>query len=340
LSNKVVLLTGGLGYIGSHITVELVLKNFDIVILDNLYNSSEKSISSLEKIVGKKITFAEGDIRDKAKLEDLFSRYNFEAVIHLAGLKAVGESVDHPLTYFDNNISGSVCLFQTMHKYKVKKIIFSSTATVYGSSNKTPYTEEMPVGNTTNPYSRSKLIIENILRDLALSDKEWSVVNLRYFNPVGAHSSGLIGENPKGRPNNLMPIIAQAAIGKIPKVEVYGNDYNTVDGTGVRDYIHVVDLAKGHADSLMYAIKNRGEISINLGTGCGVSVLQLIKKFEEINNVSIPFSINPRRKGDVDQFFADPSLARKILNWEAKLSLEDMCRDSWNFQIKNPHGYI
>ena len=338
MSNKVVLLTGGLGYIGSHIAVELAMKGFDIVILDNLYNSSEKTISNIEKIVRRKITFIKGDIRDKAKLEDLFLRYNFEVVIHLAGLKAVGESVDHPLTYFDNNISGSVCLFQTMHKYKVKKIIFSSTATVYGSSNKIPYTEEMPVGNTTKPYSRSKLIIENILRDLALSDKEWSVVNLRYFNPVGAHYSGLIGENPKGRPNNLMPIITQVAIGKIPKVEVYGNDYITIDGTGVRDYIHVVDLAKGHVDALMYSIKNQGEISINLGTGSGVSVLQLIKKFEEINNLSIPFSIHPRRKGDIDQFFADASLARKILNWEAKLSLGDMCRDSWNFQKKNLSG--
>jgi len=332
--------TGGLGYIGSHITVELALKNFDIVLLDNLRNSSKKSITNIEKIINKKISFFEGDIRDQDKLDKLFSKYDIEAVIHLAGLKAVGESVDHPLTYYDNNVSGSLCLFQTMQKHKVKKLIFSSSATVYGSSNKIPYTEKMPVGNTSSPYASSKLIIENMLRDIAISDKDWSIINLRYFNPVGAHGSGLIGENPKGKPNNLMPLITQVAIGRIKELEVYGNDYDTFDGTGVRDYIHVVDLAKGHVDSLLYAIKNRGEISINLGTGNGISVLELIKKFEEINNVSIPFSIQPRRKGDIDQFFADATLAKKILNWKAKLSIDDMCKDSWNFQKKYPNGHI
>ena len=336
---KKILVTGGAGYIGSHTLIELSKAGYDFIVYDNLSNSSRESLERVEKIISKDIIFEEGDIRDKKILKQLFSLHKISSVIHLAGLKAVGESVLKPIDYYDNNVCGTIALIETMEAFGVRRIIFSSSATVYGSPTNLPINEESPLVQPTNPYGRSKLFIENILSDKFVSNKDWSIVNLRYFNPIGAHPSGLIGEDPKNLPNNIMPIITQCAIGKIPKISIFGDDYDTPDGTGVRDYIHVVDLARGHVAALNYSQSTNQLISINLGTGKGYSVLELIRTFKEVNNLELNYEIKPRRKGDVSACYSDPSLAKKILKWEAHHNLEEMCRDSWNFQKKNPTGF-
>ncbi len=335
-----ILVTGGSGYIGSHTVLELLKNNYDVLILDNLYNSSEKVIPRLEEISGQKIPFVNCDIRDKSGLEKVFSENKIDAVIHFAGLKAVGESCDKPLLYYDNNVGGTVTLCEVMAKYGCKKLIFSSSATVYGSSSQPPFNEEMPVGEgITNPYGRTKFIIEEILRDLYKSDPSWSICLLRYFNPVGAHESGLIGENPNGIPNNLMPYITQVAVGKREKLSVFGDDYDTHDGTGVRDYIHVVDLADGHVKSLNKIKDRSGMFTYNLGTGTGYSVLDLVKAFEEASGREIPYVVTERRDGDIDSCYSNPKKAENELRFKAERSLLEMCRDSWNWQSKNPNGY-
>ena len=333
-----VLVTGGAGYIGSHTCVSLLEAGYDVVVLDNLSNSSPKSIDRVEKITGGKIKFYECDILDKDKMRKIFSENSVDAVIHFAGLKAVGESVAIPLKYYENNIGGTVCLLEVMNEFNVKKIVFSSSATVYGMTDKMPLTEDLPT-SANSPYGQTKLMIEQMLKDLSVSDKEWSISLLRYFNPVGAHKSGLIGENPKGIPNNLMPYITQVASGRLEQLSVFGNDYPTKDGTGVRDYIHVVDLAEGHLRALEKINKDKGVFVHNLGTGVGCSVLDLINAFEKVNNIKINYKFAPRRPGDVTVCYADPSKAKKELGWEAKLTVEDMCRDSWNWQKNNPEGY-
>ena len=339
MSKNLILVTGGAGFIGTHILVELIKANYEVLVLDNFSNSSIHSISQVEKITGTHINYIHGDIRDKNILKQLFSLHKISSVIHLAGLKAVGESVLKPIDYYDNNVCGTITLIETMEAFGVRRIIFSSSATVYGSPTNLPINEESPLVQPTNPYGRSKLFIENILSDKFVSNKDWSIVNLRYFNPIGAHPSGLIGEDPKNLPNNIMPIITQCAIGKIPKISIFGDDYDTPDGTGVRDYIHVVDLARGHVAALNYSQSTNQLISINLGTGKGYSVLELIRTFKEVNNLELNYEIKPRRKGDVSACYSDPSLAKKILKWEAHHNLEEMCRDSWNFQKKNPTGF-
>jgi UDP-glucose 4-epimerase len=346
-----ILVTGGTGYIGSHTVVELLKNGYKVVILDNLCNSSPKVIDHILKIVHPNIqlTFIKGDIRDTKKLDQLFKDYLFEGVIHFAGLKAVGQSVSNPITYYDNNVHGSLCLIQAMHKANVKSIVFSSSATVYGEDATAPYEESMPRGKTTNPYSTSKAMIEKILSDQCIADNQWCVAHLRYFNPIGAHKSGLIGEDPKGIPNNLLPYITQVAIGKRKKLSVFGADYPTPDGTGIRDYIHVVDVAKGHLKAFkkIQPIENnrqkhkqgKGESIWNLGTGQGYSVLDVISAFHRISGVNIPYTIKPRRGGDLAAFWADANKAKQELNWQAQLTLEDMLTDSWNWQQSNPHGY-
>lgn len=333
-----ILVTGGAGYIGSHTCVELLQAGYEIVVFDNFSNSSAVPLQRIETITGKKAPFVEGDVRSLENLSAAFEAFPIEAVIHFAGLKAVGESVKEPLRYFDNNIAGALCLLQTMEKFNCRSIVFSSSATVYGNPHTTPIREDFPL-SATNPYGRSKLIIEDILGDLSASDPSWRIARLRYFNPVGAHPSGLIGEDPLGIPNNLMPYIAQVAVGKRERLNVFGNDYDTPDGTGVRDYIHVVDLARGHLSALETLKKNGGLLTVNLGTGRGYSVLDMVRAFEKASGRRIPFTIAARRPGDVAQCFADPSLAKSLLGWEATCDLERMCADTWRWQSMNPDGY-
>ncbi|MCX8075017.1 MAG: UDP-glucose 4-epimerase GalE [Clostridia bacterium] len=333
-----ILVTGGAGYIGSHTCVELLNAGQDIIILDNFSNSKEESLNRIRKITGKDFKFYKVDLLDKNGIENIFAENSIDSVIHFAGLKAVGESVSKPIEYYTNNISGSLNLFELMKKYNVKKLVFSSSATVYGDPKKVPITEDMPL-STTNPYGTTKLFIEQILKDLYVSDNSWAISILRYFNPIGAHESGLIGEDPQGIPNNLMPFISKVAIGKLEKLTVFGNDYNTHDGTGVRDYIHVVDLSKGHLKALEKLNKEQKGIFIhNLGTGTGYSVLDMINAFEKVNNIKINYVISSRRPGDIAACFADPTKAQMELNWKAEKNIEDMCRDSWNFEQKNPKG--
>ena len=334
-----ILITGGCGYIGSHTCIEMLKAGYDIVVVDNYYNSKPEALNRIKELSGKEFPFYECDIRDAEGLRRVFRENKIEAVIHFAGLKAVGESVRIPLTYFDNNVNGTVVLCQVMAEMGCKRIIFSSSATVYGSENPSPLQETMPVGAVTNPYGRTKFMIECILSDLCVSDPEWSVVLLRYFNPIGAHESGRIGEDPNGIPNNLMPYISQVAIGKLKQLSVFGNDYNTPDGTGVRDYIHVVDLAVGHVKAVDYALKHVGVEAINLGTGVGYSVLDLVNAFIKANGVDVPYVIGPRRSGDVDTCYSDPAKAAALLGWKAEKNVEDMCRDTWRWQSQNPKGY-
>ncbi len=333
-----ILVTGGAGYIGSHTCIEMIKAGYDVVVVDNLDNSNREALSRAEKIAGKPIKFYEADVRDREALESIFKENKIEAVIHFAGLKAVGESVEKPIEYYDNNLINTIVLLETMRKYNVKKFVFSSSATVYGLSKEMPLKEGMPI-SAINPYGRTKLFIEEILRDVYVADNSWSVAILRYFNPIGAHESGMIGEDPKGIPNNLMPYIAQVAVGRREKLHVFGNDYNTVDGTGVRDYIHVCDLAAGHVKAVDWVLENNKCDEFNLGTGKGTSVLQLRSAFEKASGVEIPYVIDPRRPGDPDEVYADASKAKKVLGWEAKLGIDEMCRDSWNWQKNNPNGY-
>ncbi len=333
-----ILLTGGAGFIGSHTYVELFNAGHEAVIVDNFYNASERVLERLETITGKTVTCYNVDVCDEAKLDEVFSKHDFDAVIHFAGYKAVGESVAKPLEYYHNNLESTIVLCNVMRKHNVKRIVFSSSATVYGMAEKMPLVETMPTG-CTNPYGWTKYMNEQILRDVAVANPEWAVALLRYFNPIGAHESGLIGEDPVGIPNNLMPYITQVASGKREKLSVFGNDYATHDGTGVRDYIHVVDLAKGHVAACEYLDKNSGCDVFNLGTGIGYSVLDLVNTFGKVNGIEIPYAIVDRRPGDVAQCYADAGKAKEKLGWTAKKTLEDMCRDSWRWQSTNPNGY-
>lgn len=333
-----ILITGGAGFIGSHTCVEMLNSGKDVVVIDNLDNSSAESLKRVEKITGKRISFYENDVCDKEALRKIFKNESIEAVIHFAGLKAVGESVREPIRYYDNNLISTLSLIEVMNEFGVKKIVFSSSATVYGVAKTMPLKEGMPTG-AINPYGRTKLFIEEILKDLYVADKQWCIALLRYFNPIGAHKSGLIGEDPKGIPNNLMPYISQVAVGKLEKLHVFGNDYKTVDGTGVRDYIHVVDLAVGHVKAIDWALNNTGCEAINLGTGNGVSVLQLRDAFVKATGVDIPYVIDPRRPGDPDEVYADAAKAKEMLGWEAKYGIEEMCEDTWRWQKNNPDGY-
>ena len=333
-----ILITGGAGYIGSHTCIELVKSGHDIIVVDNLRNSKKESLTRVEKIIGKPVKFYEADVRDKEALRKIFKENKIEAAIHFAGLKAVGESAKIPMEYYENNLDSTFVLCDVMAEFGVKKLVFSSSATVYGMSKTMPLVETMPLG-AINPYGRTKYFIEEILRDLYASDNEWSIALLRYFNPIGAHESGLIGEDPRGIPNNLMPYISQVAVGKLEKLRVFGNDYNTVDGTGVRDYIHVVDLADGHVKAVNWTLKNEGCEAINLGTGNGCSVLQLKDAFQEASGITIPFEIVERRPGDPDEVYANADKANSLLGWEAKRSIAEMCRDTWNWQKNNPNGY-
>lgn len=334
-----VLLTGGAGYIGSHTAVECLQAGHEVVVFDNLSNSSLTSLERVSQITGKQVEFIQGDIRDGAALRALFATHDIDTVVHFAGLKAVGESVEKPLHYYDNNITGSIVLLKAMSESGVFSIVFSSSATVYGDPASVPITEDFPL-SATNPYGRSKLFIEEMLRDMARANAEIKVALLRYFNPVGAHLSGLIGEDPRGIPNNLMPYIAQVAVGRRPYLQVFGNDYPTPDGTGVRDYIHVVDLARGHVAALNYLQQSPGGVNTwNLGTGMGVSVLDMVKAFEQASGKKVPYQIAPRRPGDVAQCWADPTRAAQDLHWRAEFGLEQMCADTWRWQQMNPEGY-
>ena len=326
-----ILLTGGAGFIGSHTAVEMTQAGHDVVIFDNFCNSDATVLDRLETILGKRLAFEEGDIRDYDRIRDVLEKHQIEAVVHFAGLKAVGESCEKPLEYFDNNITGTLVLLQAMKSLGIKRIIFSSSATVYGTPQYLPLDEKHPL-SVTNPYGRTKLQVEEILSDLCASDAEWSAVCLRYFNPIGAHESGLIGENPRGIPNNLLPYVARVAAGQLEALQVFGNDYDTPDGTGVRDYIHVVDLAKGHVLAAQYALTHTGWIAINLGTGIGYSVLDIVKAYEKACGKPVPYKIVARRPGDVASNWADPKLAKELLGWEAQYTLQDMCEHSWNFQ--------
>ncbi len=334
-----ILITGGCGYIGSHTCVELLESGHDIVVLDNYYNSNPEALKRVKELTGKDFPFYECDIRDAEGLSRIFEAHTIDVVIHFAGLKAVGESVQKPLEYFDNNVNGTLVLCGVMRRYGCKRMVFSSSATVYGMNNPSPLNETMPVGAVTNPYGRTKYMIECILQDLCVSDPQWSVVLLRYFNPIGAHKSGRIGENPNGIPNNLMPYIAQVAVGKREKLSVFGDDYDTPDGSGVRDYIHVVDLARGHVCAVEYALGHTGAEAVNLGTGNGVSVLELVHTFERVNGVPVPYVIAPRRDGDVATCYSNPAKAKELLGWEAEFNVDDMCRDTWRWQSANPDGY-
>lgn len=334
-----ILITGGSGYIGSHTCVELLNRGRDIVVLDNFYNSNPEALKRVRELTGKEFPFYECDIRDAEGLRRIFKAHDIDVVIHFAGLKAVGESVQKPLEYFDNNVNGTLVLCDVMREFGCKRMVFSSSATVYGMANPSPLNETMSVGAVTNPYGRTKYMIECILQDLCVSDPEWSVVLLRYFNPIGAHESGRIGENPNGIPNNLMPYISQVAVGKREVLSVFGDDYDTPDGSGVRDYIHVVDLACGHVCAVDYAMTHTGAEPINLGTGNGVSVLELVKTFEQVNGVPVPYKIAPRRDGDIATCYSDPAKAKALLGWVAERNVEDMCRDTWRWQSQNPNGY-
>lgn len=336
--NLNILVTGGTGYIGSHTVIKLLENNYDVVILDNLSNSQPEVLNRIEAITRRRPKFVFGDVRDANALRNLFKEYPIDAVIHFAGLKAVGESVDQPLMYFDNNISGTIALLQVMAFAGVKKLVFSSSATVYGDPELVPISESSHL-NVTNPYGRSKLFVEGILRDLSASDASWNIATLRYFNPVGGHISGLMGEDPTGIPNNLMPFISQVAIGKRKKLQVFGGDYPTPDGTGVRDYIHVEDLALGHLAALSALIKSQGVLTVNLGTGKGYSVLEIIKAFERASGKIIPYEVISRRSGDIANCYADPALAKLTLGWEARFDIDRMCEDTWRWQSMNPNGY-
>ncbi len=334
-----ILVTGGAGYIGSHTCVELLNAGYDIVVLDNFSNSKKEVLNRITELTGKHFPFYKIDIRNSEQMAKMFQQENIEAVIHFAGLKAVGESCEKPLEYYDNNVSGTVKLLQVMRTFGCKKFVFSSSATVYGGENVSPLKEDMKTGGVTNPYGRTKLMIENILADLYASDKEWSIERLRYFNPIGAHESGRIGEDPSGIPNNLMPYITQVAVGKRPYLNVFGDDYDTHDGTGVRDYIHVVDLAKGHIVAVEQALKETGLFTYNLGTGVGYSVLDVVKAFEKASGQKIEYKICPRRPGDIATCYSDPSKALECLGWKTAFDLERMCEDSWRWQKNNPKGY-
>lgn len=333
-----ILVTGGAGYIGSHTCVELLNEGYDVVVVDNLSNSSEKSLERVEKITGKRVTFYKADLLDKDTMEEIFDREVIDCVIHFAGLKAVGESVQKPLEYYYNNVTGTLILCDVMRNHGVKNIVFSSSATVYGNPKTVPIREDFPL-SVTNPYGRTKLMLEEILQDLHTADKEWNVILLRYFNPIGAHESGLIGENPKGIPNNLMPYITQVAVGKLEQLGVFGDDYDTPDGTGVRDYIHVVDLAIGHVKAIKKLDDKEGVNIYNLGTGKGYSVLDMVKSFEQASGKKIKYEIKPRRAGDIATCYADPKKAKAELLWEATRDLMKMCEDSWRWQSNNPNGY-
>jgi len=335
-----ILVTGGAGYIGSHTCIELLSAGYTPIVLDNLCNSSTVSLDRVEQITGKKVTFIEGDIRDPKTLDDTFSKYDIYGVIHFAGLKAVGESVAKPFMYYDNNIAGSICLFNAMNRNNVKRIIFSSSATVYGDPASVPIEENFAV-SATNPYGRSKLHLEEILRDIYVSDKEWNIGLLRYFNPVGAHPSGLIGEDPNDIPNNLMPYISGVAVGRYEQLSVFGDDYNTVDGTGVRDYIHVVDLAKGHVKALQAfeSPKVDNIYTVNLGTGIGYSVLEMVNAFAKASGKEVAYKIVERRPGDIACCYANPALAKSLLDWQAENGIQEMCDDTWRWQSNNPLGY-
>lgn len=332
-----ILVTGGAGFIGSHTCVELLENGYEVVIVDNFINSKPEALNRIKQITGKDFKFYEADLLDKAAVETIFKENKIDAVIHFAGLKAVGESVAQPIRYYHNNITGTLILCQVMQEAGVRKIVFSSSATVYGSPKTVPIREDFPL-HTTNPYGSTKLMIENILQDIFVADNEWSVALLRYFNPIGAHKSGLIGEDPNGIPNNLMPYIAQVAAGKLEVLSVFGDDYDTKDGTGVRDYIHVVDLAQGHIKAVEKVLGGSGVDAYNLGTGIGYSVLDMVHAFETANNVKVNYKIAPRRPGDIAVCFADPKKAKELLGWQAQFGIEDMCRDSWNFVKQNPNG--
>lgn len=335
-----ILLAGGAGYIGSHTAVELLNAGYDVVIADNYSNSCPEAVARVEKITGKTVAAYEVDIKDTDKLENVFKENEIDAVIHFAGLKAVGESVEKPILYYRNNIDTTLSLLECMKKYNVNKIIFSSSATVYGEENKVPYTEEMPRGTCTNPYGWTKLMMEQILEDAAKADDKLSVVLLRYFNPIGAHSSGLIGEDPQGIPNNLMPYVAQVAVGRREKLTIFGNDYPTPDGTCRRDYIHVVDLAIGHVKAIEYAEKNPAGVEIfNLGTGTPYSVTEIVNTFEQVNSLTVNHVYGARRAGDLPESYANADKALKVLGWKTERNLQDMCRDTWNWQKNNPNGY-
>jgi len=333
-----ILVTGGAGYIGSHTSILLIEAGYEVVIFDNFSNSSKESINRVEKIVNRPIPLIEGDIRNRDDLREVFKNYKIDAVIHFAGLKAVGESVSQPLRYYDNNVSGTIVLCEVMGEYGCKSIVFSSSATVYGDPHTTPIKEDFPL-SATNPYGRSKLFIEEILREVFIADNEWRVVLLRYFNPVGAYKSGTIGEDPSDIPNNLMPFIAQTAVGKRDFLQVFGDDYDTHDGTGVRDYIHVMDLADGHLKAIEKIKTFNKVMTINLGTGKGYSVLDVLKAYEEASGKKIPYKIVPRREGDITKNYADSTYAKEILGWEAKRDMKEMCIDSWRWQSQNPNGY-
>ncbi|GAB1369805.1 UDP-glucose 4-epimerase GalE [Azonexus hydrophilus] len=332
-----ILVTGGTGYIGSHTVVELLAAGKDVLILDNYANSSPKVLERIAKISGRAPAFREGDIRDADGLRALFAAHRIEAVIHFAGLKAVGESVEQPLTYYDNNVNGTLCLLQAMRQAGVRRLVFSSSATVYGDPHRVPIREDFPL-QATNPYGRSKLMVEEMLRDLQRAEADWQIAILRYFNPVGAHPSGLIGENPNGIPNNLMPFVAQVAVGKRAQLSVFGNDYPTPDGTGVRDYIHVVDLAQGHLAALAALARSGQSLTVNLGTGQGYSVLDMVRAFEAASGRPVPYQIVARRAGDIATCYADPQLAGELLGWQARRGIGEMCADAWRWQSKNPDG--
>jgi UDP-glucose 4-epimerase len=333
-----ILVTGGAGYIGSHTCVELLNRDYQVIVMDNLSNSSEKALERVKEITGKNLTFYKADLLDKAAIEDIFNKESIEHVIHFAGLKAVGESVAKPLAYYKNNITGTLNLLEVMRDHNVKSIVFSSSATVYGNPHTVPIKEDFPL-QATNPYGRTKLMLEEILRDLHTSDPDWRIVLLRYFNPIGAHESGRIGENPRDIPNNLVPYITQVMVGRLERLGVFGNDYPTHDGTGVRDYIHVVDLAIGHVKALDKLKVSKGVFTYNLGTGVGYSVLDLVKCFEKEYGKPIPYTIKPRRPGDVPTCYADPTKAKEELGWVAERGIEAMCADAWRWQKNNPNGY-
>ncbi|MBE6917071.1 MAG: UDP-glucose 4-epimerase GalE [Ruminococcaceae bacterium] len=334
-----ILVTGGAGYIGSHTCVELLESGYDVVVIDNLCNSNPESLKRVQEITGKTLKFYEGDVRDEALLHKIFAENEISCVIHFAGLKAVGESVAMPWEYYDNNLNSTLMLTKVMKEVGMKNIIFSSSATVYSADNEMPLRETSRTGNCTNPYGWTKYMTEQILSGMAHADKEWGIVLLRYFNPIGAHASGRIGEDPRGIPNNLMPYITQTAIGRREKLGVFGNDYDTHDGTGVRDYIHVVDLAKGHVAAVKFVLENKGCEVFNLGTGTGYSVLDMVHSFMKVNGVDVPYVITDRRPGDIATCYANPEKSEKLLGWKAEKTLDDMCRDSWNWQKNNPKGF-
>ncbi len=336
---KRILVTGGAGFIGSHTLIELHKAGYEFVVVDNFVNSNPEALHRVGELIGAEVPFVKADIRDREALNKVFEQYSFDSCIHFAGLKAVGESVAKPLEYYENNMSGTFTLLDVMRQHGCKNIIFSSSATVYGDPAIIPITEECPKGHCTNPYGQTKSMLEQVLMDVQKADPEWNVVLLRYFNPIGAHQSGRIGENPNGIPNNLMPYITQTAIGRRKELGVFGNDYDTHDGTGVRDYIHVVDLATAHVAALKAIEKKAGLAIYNIGTGHGYSVLDVVNAFEKANGVKVPYSIKPRRPGDIATCYCDPTKAEKELGWKAKYGIEDMCRDSWNWQSQNPEGY-